>query len=106
MSAHTQAKSTRLLSEGRVRPSVYNAEFGPQAFDVDGDTGGYKTVVGVGLSMCSCEGWRIGMRECSHIAAARKYVIATPEERALIDEVLALRAERDRVAGEAAFDRL
>lgn len=106
MSAHTQQKATRLLAEGRVRPSIYNQALGPQQFDVEGDTDRYVTVVGASVRMCSCKRWRETMLDCSHIEAACIFVNAKPDERALIEEVLALRKERDRVAIEAAFEAL
>lgn len=89
-------KAIRLLAEGRVRPDVALA---PQLFHVDGDHGCYTVVVGAHVRMCSCA----AKGDCSHIAAAIARVNATPDELALMDEALAVRRERERAAGEAAF---
>jgi hypothetical protein len=77
MSAHTQAKARRLIAGDRVRRSVVRP---PYVFRVQGDSGDwYMVVVGAGIAMCSCEGWRKNMRDCSHIEAAR---LSTPEGQA------------------------
>jgi hypothetical protein len=103
MSAHTQAKATRLLAEGSVRPDI---AIPPQVFHVDGDTDRYVVVVGAHVRMCSCKRWRETMRDCSHIEAAIMRVYAKQDELALMDEALEMRRDRERAAGEAAFDRL
>ncbi len=103
MSAHTQAKATRLLAEGRVRPDI---AIQPSVFHVEGDTSRYVTVVGAHVRMCSCEHWRARMTDCSHIEAAVTFVNATDEERTLIDQCIRNRREVERAAGEAAFASL
>ena len=97
MSAHTQAKATRLLAEGRVSPD----DIREIAFTVRGDTATYK----VELS-CNCA----AAGSCSHLQAALAWVTASPEEKAVMQRILDLRGReilpRERAAGEAAFGRL
>ncbi len=77
MSAHTQAKSTRLLSEGRVRPD----DTRNLAFSVEGDNGSYR----VELS-CDCK----ASGSCSHLEAAMAWATASPDERAIMQQILDL----------------
>ncbi len=106
MSAHTNAKATRLLSEGRVRPD----DIRNLAFSVEGDNGSYRVE-----SSCDCK----ASGSCSHLEAAMAWATASPDERAIMQQILdtydkiradaAFRApltDEQRASGEAAFKRL
>lgn len=97
MSKHTEQKATRLLAEGRVSPDDIR-ELG---FTVRGDTATYK----VALS-CNCA----AAGSCSHLQAALAWATASPEEKAVMQQILDLRGHeilpRERAADEAAFGRL
>jgi hypothetical protein len=103
MSAHTQAKATRLLAEGCVRPDI---AIPPQVFHVDGDTDRYVVVVGAHVRCCSCAHWRAKMADCAHIEACILRTWAKPDELALMDEAIEVAKDRERAAGEAAFEAL
>ncbi len=93
MSAHTNAKATRLLSEGRVRPDdIRNI-----AFSVEGDNGSYR----VALS-CDCK----AAGSCSHLEAAMAWATASPDERAIMQQILDLTdAARQQQAADVFEDR-
>ena len=97
MSKHTQAKATRLLAEGRVSPD----DIREISFKVRGDNATY----GVKLA-CDCP----AAGSCSHLQAVLSWVTASPEDKAIMQEILdrlgGRLLDRERAAGEAAFDRL
>jgi uncharacterized Zn finger protein len=97
MSKHTEQKATRLLAEGRVSPD----DIREIAFTVRGDNNTY----GVKLA-CDCP----AAGSCSHLQAVLAWVTASPEDKAVMQQILDLRGHeilpRERAAGEAAFDRL
>ncbi len=103
MSAHTAAKSTRLLAEGRVRPDTTSVvPLAHPAFTVRGDSATYRVEL-----KCSCPAY--GM--CSHLEAALAWQTATPEDRKIMQQILdaydnAPLTDEQRASGEAAFDRL
>ena len=97
MSAHTQQKATRLLAEGRVSP----VDIREISFKVRGDTGTRNVKL-----TCDCP----AAGSCSHLEAVLAWVTASPEEKAVMQEILdklgGRLLDRERAAGEAAFDRL
>ncbi len=93
MSAATQAKATRLLSEGKVRPD----DIRNLAFTVQGDNGSYR----VALS-CDCK----AAGSCSHLEAAMAWATASPDERAIMQQILDLTdAARQQQAADVFEDR-
>lgn len=75
MSAKTQAKATRLLAEGRVRPD----DIRESSFTVDGDNGTYR----VGLS-CDCK----ASGSCSHLQAVLAWVTASEDEQQVMRQLV------------------
>lgn len=80
MSAATESKAARLLSEGRVDPDPTPARI----FRVDGDSGRYVVFVSAHHRSCTCpHGEHGGEGDCSHVSAAVEWVLS---EGALMDE--------------------
>lgn len=91
-------KAQRLLDDGSVRQHAHPA----QVFEVDGDHGRYTVLVTAAVQMCSCP----ARGRCSHMEAAVQWTLAKGAELARLEQARAARADRDRVAADAIFDRL
>lgn len=92
------AKAVRLLAEGRVKPDPSPV----QVFHVEGDHGTYTVAVGAHVQLCSCP----ATGSCSHIVAACQRLWASPDEVALMDDLVAARQAQKALEAEALFARL
>lgn len=97
MPAAPSSKAIRLLAEGRVAPATAPV----QEFIVDGDHGRYRVFISAHTQVCTCPAKAV----CSHIDAAVTRVTATDTERALMDEALTRRRQRDAAEADALFAR-
>ncbi len=62
MAVATSSKARRLLAQQRVMPAGIAA-----VYDVEGDHGGYRVVLGDGWTFCPCRAHR---ELCAHVEAA------------------------------------